>query len=301
MNLQQMTCLSELVRHRLGVSATARALNKTQPAVTKQLRQLEDELGTPMFVREAHRISSLTPIGEQVTRLAEEICLNIQSIRKLGTEKFEAHVGEIRIATTHAQARFVLPEPMQRFSKHFKEVKFELRHALTAQIVCAVASGEVDLGVTPEIGADSKEVRFITYRSYPRTVLFPKKHPLFGEKRLSLKLLAKYPIITTSAGLTGRTEVFKVFAENNIEPNIQLSAPDFDVVKVCLERGLGIAILPSFTYDPAVDKQIRATDASNLFPPSVTSIVISRKRRLSKLVQDFLQMMVPDQWNNRSL
>lgn len=131
-------------------------------------------------------------------------------------------------------------------------------------------------------------------------VLFPKKHPLLGEKRLSLKSLANFPIITTSAGLTGRTEVFKVFADNNIEPNIQLSAPDFDVVKVCLERGLGIAILPSFTYDRALDKQIRAIDASNLFPPSITSIVISKKRRLSKLVQDFLQLVVPNKWDGSS-
>jgi len=300
MNLQQMECLSELVRRGLRVSATARALNKSQPAITKQLRQLEDELITPIFRREAHRIAALTPVGEQVARLAQDVCISIQSIKKLGKEKTEAHVGEIRIATTHAQARFVLPELMQRFSQRFKQAKFELRHAVTSEIISAVASGEADIGVTPEIGAESKDVFFITYRSYPRLVLFPKKHPLLKENRLSLKSLANYPIITTSAGLTGRTEVFKVFAENNIEPNIQLSAPDFDVVKVCLERGLGIAILPSFTYDRALDKQIRAIDASNLFPPSVTSIVISKKRRLPKLVQDFLQLVVPNKWNGRS-
>ena len=188
---------------------------------------------------------------------------------------------------------------MQRFSERFKQAKFELRHAVASAIVSAVASGEADIGVTPEMDTMTRDVLFIAYRSYPRIVLFPRKHPLLREKRLSLKSLANYPIITTSAGLTGRTEVFKVFADNNIEPYIRLSAPDFDVVKVCLERGLGIAILPSFTYDRAHDKQIRAIDASKLFPPSITSIVISRKQRLPKLVQEFLQLVVPDKWHRR--
>lgn len=294
-----MECLSELVRRGLRVSATARALNKSQPAITKQLRQLEDDLGTPIFRRDAHRIAALTPIGEQVARLAQDVCGSIQSIKKLGTDKAETHAGEIRIATTHAQARFVLPELMQRFSERFKQAKFELRHAVASEIVSSVASGEADIGVTPEIDTMTRDVLFIAYRSYPRILLFPRKHPLLREKRLSLKSLANYPIITTSAGLTGRTEVFKVFADNNIEPYIRLSAPDFDVVKFCLERGLGIAILPSFTYDRALDKQIRAIDASKLFPPSITSIVISRKRRLPKLVQEFLQLVVPDKWHRR--
>jgi len=69
-------------------------------------------------------------------------------------------------------------------------------------------------------------------------------------------MLASYPIITTGAGLAGRTEVFRVFAANKIVPNVQLSAPDFDVVKVCVERGLGIAILPSYTYERDRDEQI---------------------------------------------
>ena len=299
-NLQQMRCLCELTRHEWRVSATARALNKSQPAITKQLRQLENELGAPMFLRAQHRIAGLTPMGEQVVRLAQEVCLGIESIRRLGKERTDAYRGEIRIATTHAQAKFVLPELMQRFSQRNKHVKFELKHALPAQIVAAVASGEADIGVTPEIDLGAKDLRFVTYRSYPRMVLFPRKHALLRKKKLTLSMLASYPIITTSAGFAGRTEVFKVFAENNIQPNVQLSAPDFDVVKVCLERGLGIAIMPSFTFDRALDKQIRAFDASHLFPPSVTSIVIRRNRHLPKLVQEFLEMVIPNKWNGRT-
>lgn len=298
MNLQQMRCVVELVRQDLKVSATARVLNTSQPAVTKQLRQLENELGTALFIREQHRIGALTSVGEQVVKLAQDVCLAVSTIRRIGAEANELGKGEIRIATTHAQAQFVLPELMQTFTARFPDVKFELIRADPVQIVAAVGSGGVDLGVTPEIDVSAKDLRYIAYATYPRVILFPKKHPLSRKKNVTLRTLAAYPIITT-AGLVGRTEVFNVFAAARIQPHVQLSAPDYDVVKVCLERGLGIAILPSFTYEPQRDRQIRAIDASSLFPPSVTRVVIRRNHHLPKLVQEFLELVVPGKWNSR--
>lgn len=266
MNLQQMRCMVELVRQNLRVSATARVLNTSQPAVTKQLRQLENELGTALFIREQNRIGALTPVGEQVVKLAQDVCLAVGTIRRLGAEANEVGKGEIRIAITHAQAKFVLPERMQTFTARFPNVKFELIRADPAQIVTAVASGAADLGVTPEIDASAKDLRYITYASYPRVILFPKKHPLSRMKSISLRTLAAYPIIST-AGFVSRTEVFNVFAAVGIQPNVQLSAPDFDVVKVCLERGLGIAILPSFTYDPNRHSRRTARCSRSVRPP----------------------------------
>jgi LysR family transcriptional regulator, cys regulon transcriptional activator len=292
MNLQQMRCVVELVRQNLKVSATARALNTSQPAVTKQLRQLENELGTALFVREQHRLGALTAVGGQVVKLAQDVCLAISTIKRIGAEANELGKGEIRIAVTHAQAKFILPPLMQAFRARYPNVKFELVRSSPAQIVAAVGAGEVDLGVTPEIDAAAQELRYITYATYPRLVLFPKKHALARKKRISFKMLAAYPIITT-AGSVGGTEVFDAFAAAGVKPNVQLSAPDFDVVKVCLERGLGIALLPSYTFDPQRDRQLRALDASTLLPPSVTRIVIHRNRHLPKLVQDFLELVVP--------
>jgi DNA-binding transcriptional LysR family regulator len=294
MNLQQMRCLSELVRQELRVSATAKVLSASQPAVTKQLRQLENELGCPLFQREAGRIAGLTQFGEQVVKLAGEVCLSTNTITRLAQETAGAGAGEIKIATTHAQAKFVLPQLMQQFSHHVKKARFELVQAHPREISAAVTSGAADIGVTPEVDHSAKDLRYFTYRSYARLVLVPKKHPLLREK-FTLENLARHAIITTSAGFTGHTEVFGVFERNGIKPNVQLTAPDFDVVKVCLERGLGIAILPSFTYNRTLDREIRAIDASGIFPPSVTSIVVRRNRYLPKIVQEFLELALPGQ------
>lgn len=293
MNLQQMRCLAELVRQGLRVSATARALSTSQPAVTKQLRQLENELGASLFVREQNRIAALTKVGEQVVSLAREVCLSINAIKRVAADEGRSGAGEIRIATTHAQGRFVLPEPIHAFSSRFPKARFELIHASSAQIGASVAAGEVDLGVTPQANTGTKELRFLIYRTYPRLILVQKQHPILRRKTLSLTTLAGYPIITTSAGLSGRTEVLDVFSDSDIDMNVQLSAPDFDAVKVCIARGLGIAIVPSYTYDAKEDRQIRAIDASSLFPPTVTSIVVRKNHHLPTLVREFLEMLVP--------
>ena len=292
MNLQQMRYVAEVVRQGLRVSAAARALNTSQPAVTKQLMQFERELGAPVFVRERHRIVKLTPIGQRVVKLAQEVCLSIDTIRRISRESIEPGEGKIRIATTHAQAQFLLPAPIQRFSERFKHVHFELERAAPANIVSAVASGDVDLGVMPGADPTAKDVIFVTYRSFPRIVLLPIGHPLLRKKSVSLHMLAQCPIITTGPGLAGRTEVLSVFTASGIQPNIHLSAPDFDVVKVCVERGLGIAILPTYTYDRRRDKHIRSRDVSHLFPPSVTNVVLRRNSYLPKLVYQFLDLLI---------
>ena len=293
MNLQQMRYVSEVVRQDLSVSAAARALNTSQPAVTRQLQQLEQELGRPLFVRLRNRFVRVTPFGKRIVELAQNVCLTINEIKLLAQEGMDDGGGHIRIATTHAHARFVLPEPMQRFSERHAHARFELERALSSEIITLVAAGDVDLGVTPEAAIEAKDLTLLHYESYPRIVLFPKSYSTLAKKSITLKVLAGYPIITTGPGFLGRTEVMNVFSANAIEPNIQLSAPDFDTVKACVKRGLGIAILPSYTYDPQQDAEMRSVDASHLFPPSYTNIIIRKNPPLRRIVQQFLHLLCP--------
>lgn len=294
MNFQQMKYFSEVARQELSVTAAARALNTSQPAITKQLKQLENELGSPLFVRRSNRLVGLTPVGQRVLNLAQRICSTINEIKLTAQDDTDAGEGQIRIATTHAHAQFVLPEPMQRFSKLHKHARFDLQRALASEITALVVSGEADVGVTPEAVKDPKDVTFLHYESYPRLVLFPKSYSALAKKPVTLKALAQYPILITGRGFLGRTDVMNVFEANGIKPNIQLSAPDFDVVKACVKKELGIAILPSYTYDRKQDSEIRSVDASHLFPPSYTNIVIRKAQPLRPIARQFLNLLFPN-------
>lgn len=293
MNLQQMRCLAELARQGFGVSATARALSVSQPAVTKQLRQIEGELGAPLVVRNRNRLEGATPFGREIIALAQEVCVSVDAIQRLAREATGDERSEIRIAATHAQAKFVLPGPLQAFSQRHRNAVFEIKEAAPEHIVSLVASGKVDVGVTPASGADDGGVAFHVYRAYPLLALAPKHHPLSRKRKVSLATLASYPIIATGAGQVGRMEVVGAFKAGGVEPKILLGAPNFDVVKACVEQGLGLAILPSYTYDEARDGRIRVVRLSHAFPATVTSVVVRRNLHAPRLVHEFLRLLMP--------
>jgi LysR family cys regulon transcriptional activator len=289
-----MKFLNEIVRRDFNVSAAARALHTSQPAISKQIKGLERQLGRELFVRQANRLVRLTPIGQRVAKLAGTVCSTIDEIMLLAHETHVESEHYIRIASTHAHARFVLPEPMQQFSRQHPRARFQVDRAPPSDITELVRTGEVDFGITPVMVTDAKDVALLHYQSHPRVVLCPRQYAALARKPITLKRLTDYPIITTTrGGLLGYTEVLNVFAASAVQPNILLSAPDLDVVKACVKKGLGIAILPSYTYDKKQDREMKAIDASHLFPPSHTNIVTRINAPLRPVVHEFLKLLLP--------
>jgi len=296
MNLQKMKYLREVVRREFSVSAAARALHTCQPAISKQIRDLERQLGQELFVRQGNRLVRLTPIGQRIANLANTVCETIDEINFIAQESLLEAEHHIRIATIPAHARFILPEPMQQFSKQHPRTHFQVDRASPAEITNLVRSGEVDLGVTPVMASDVKDVGLLHYESYPRVVLVPGKYAALARKTLTLKLLTDYPIITTGRGGSlgySSSDVLSVFAAAGVQPNILLSAPDLDIVKACVKKGLGIAIFPSYAYDKKQDREIKAVDASHLFPPSHINIVIRVDPPVRPIVREFLKLLQP--------
>jgi LysR family cys regulon transcriptional activator len=133
-----------------------------------------------------------------------------------------------------------------------------------------------------------------------RSVITPKGHPLLLEKRLTLKTIAKYPIITLDQSFVGGSAVLRAFDAAHIKPNIVLSAIDADVVKTYVELGLGIAILPSIAYEPRRDSKLRAVDAAKLFEPTIACIELRRENYLRSYMLDFIQR-IGTRWDREAI
>jgi LysR family cys regulon transcriptional activator len=108
-NLQQLRYLCAIVDHGLNVSDAAEALFTSQPGISKQVRQLEDELGVSVFVRHGKRLAALTPAGQAVIATARRALREIENLKRVGAEYKSEDTGTLAIATTHTQARYVLP------------------------------------------------------------------------------------------------------------------------------------------------------------------------------------------------
>lgn len=293
MKLQQLRYLCETANQNMNLSRAAKKLHTSQPAISKQILMLEEELGVDIFLRNGKRIVQITPPGQLIIKTATRMLRDADNLRKIAQEFTNEANGVLTIATTHTQARYALPPVIKRFTERYPKVKLILRQGNPMQISALVTSGEADIAIATEAIEQFPELILLPCYQWNRCVVVPPKHPLLKLKKLSLEAINQYPIITYDFAFTGRSKINQAFASRGLEPNVVLTAIDSDVIKTYVELGLGVGILANMAFDPKRDKNLRSIDASHLFEPSTTRIGISRNSYIRGYVLDFIEMFAP--------
>jgi len=293
MKLQQLRYIWEVAHHDLNVSATAQSLYTSQPGISKQIRLLEDELGVEIFARSGKHLTRITPAGEAIIEMAGEILRRSQNIKQVAEEFSNERVGSLSIATTHTQARYVLPPVIGDFKAEFPDVSLHMNQGTPIQIAELAASGEVDFAIATE-GMDHFHdlVSMPCYR-WNRSVVVPRSHPLASVEKLTLAELAAEPIVTYVFGFTGRSKLDEAFLDEGFEPNVVFTATDTDVIKTYVRLGLGVGIIASMAFDEQADDDLVALDASHLFASSVTHICFRKGTFLRRFMFDFIERFAP--------
>ncbi|MCL4763296.1 MAG: CysB family HTH-type transcriptional regulator [Burkholderiales bacterium] len=293
MNLQQLRYLVAVVDNGLNVSEAAEALYTSQPGISKQIRQLEDELGVQVFVRAGKRLAHLTPPGAIVVATARRALAEIANLRRVADEFRSEDEGDLSIATTHTQARYVLPPVLKAFAQRYPKVRLILHQGNPTQVAEQTASGEADLGIATEALADYRELATLPCYDWNRVVLVPRGHPLEREAPLTLEAIARHPIVTYDFAFTGRTQANAAFAARGLAPTVVLTALDADVIKTYVELGMGVGIVAQMAYDPRRDTGFACLDASHLFPTSTTRLALRRQAFLRGYVYAFVALFAP--------
>lgn len=293
MNLQQLRYVYEVARHGLNVSAAADALFTSQPGVSKQIRLFENELGIEIFERHGKRLVSITEPGREVLNIAERMLRDVDSLKQVGDEFTNEAAGSLSIATTHTQARYVLPRVVRDFMQRFPHVKLSLHQGNPRQVCEMVLSGEADVAIATEAISEYDDLVMLPCYQWNRCIVATPRHPILQEKPLTLEAIARYPIITYDDAFTGRSRINKAFLGRGLRPNVSLTALDSDVIKTYVEMDLGIGILARMAYDAAADKGLGMIDASHLFESSTTRIGLRRKAYLRGYVYAFIELFAP--------
>lgn len=293
MNIHQLRAICEVVKQGLRMSTAAEALFRSQPGISRQIREIEDEIGVQIFQRNKNKIQALTPAGREVVAVAERILRDIESLRLIGKEYSSNDVGELNIATTHTQARYSLPAAIEAFTRDFPKVKVTLRQGDPVQCCDLLAAGHVDLAVATETSRSYAELLSLPAYRVTRCIVAPRKHPVLKEKNLTLEKLCEYPIIAFDAAFSGRRLVAEAFSGAGLSPNVILSAVDADVTKAYVERGMGIAVLAKIAVDPARDSGLGIRDADHLFKPSILNVSLRKNAYLRSYVFAFISSYAP--------
>jgi len=293
MKLQQLKYVREIARRGLSVSAAANALHASQPGVSNQVQQLEDELGLQIFERHGKRLTNLTPVGRSVIEMADRVLLDVENIRQLAADSKNDQLGTLSIGTTHTQARYALPKAIKKFSQQYPQVHLNMVQGTPTEIAEMAATGRVDIAIATEGLAQFDSLAILPCYDWNRSIIVPPNHPLLTEKKLTLEAISRYPILTYVMGFTGREQQDKSFTELGLHPNVVFTATDADVIKTYVELELGIGIIASMAFDPIKDSPLQALDARHLFKPSTTHLGIKRGSFLRGFSYAFIEYLAP--------
>ena len=297
MNFQQLRSVRETVRQGFNLTEVALVLHTSQPGVSRQIRELEEELGVEIFVRAGKRLTGLTPPGEVVLPIVERLLIESDNLKRAGADFAAQDRGTLTIAATHSQARYALPPAVRDFRATHPDVVLQLHQGSPRQVAQMLLDGEADIGTATEALAGYEDLVALPCYSWSHVVVVPRDHALAQEAdrglTLTLPRLSEFALIPYESGYTGRSHIDEAFARHALEPNVVLAAMDADVIKTYVELGMGVGLVASIAYDEARDAGLRAIDARHLFATNMTRLALRRGAYLRRYAYEFIRCFAP--------
>lgn len=293
MNFQQLRIIRETVRQNFNLTEASAALYTSQSGVSKHIKDLEDELGVQLFIRKGKRLLGLTEPGQALLSIVERMLVDADNIKRLADDFNKVDEGTLTIATTHTQARYVLPPIVSQFKKAFPKVHLILQQASPIEITDMLLQGEADIGIATESLTTEDNLASVPFYKWSHNVITPQNHPLAQKAQISLEDLSQYPIITYHGGFTGRSKIDKAFEDAGLNVDIVMSALDADVIKTYVELGMGVGIVNDVAYDPERDYRLKQIK-TDIFGLNTTWIAVHKGHLLRGYGYEFISLCSPE-------
>jgi LysR family cys regulon transcriptional activator len=294
MNFQQLRSIRETCRCRFNLTEVANVLFTSQPGVSRQIREVEEELGVDIFERNGKRLTGLTEPGKSIMPIIERLLLEAENLRQAGQDFSDQTRGTLTIATTHTQARYVLPKVVQQFRQRYPDVRIALQQSAPEHIAEWVLSGKADIGIATEGLSQFKDLASFSCYEWNHVIVVPDGHPLLEIEKISLTDLAFHPLITYDVGFTGRGHIDQAFRHALLPTDIVLTAMDSDVIQQYVALGLGVGIVASMAVENHRFPGLQTISANHLFQTNVTRLAVRRGAYLRSYTYDFIQTFAPN-------
>lgn len=277
-----------LVRNDFNFTLTAEKLGISQPAVTKSIKNFENVIGDSLFRRKGRHCYQLTDKGHLILPIARAIVE--QADRLVSEKKYDDRIT-LNIATTHTQIKYRLTHPVEQILQKYPMVTINFHQASPEIMAKMVSSDQVDFAIATESFHLFSDIRVLPCYHWGRSLVVPKGHPLASRQITSLAEIASYPLITYVFTCHERSDIYNSFINQQIEPNIVMSATDADIIKHYVRRGVGVGIVASCTKDENDDLAFISLD--HLLPGGQTSVLVSKNIWLSDVACEFISLFAP--------
>ena len=291
MNLHQFRFVQEAARRNLNLTEAAKALHTSQPGVSKAIIELEEELGIEISARHGKRLKRITEPGQHVLKSIEVILREINNLKRIGDQFSTQDSGTLSIATTHTQARYVLPVPVASLRKAYPKVNVSLHQGAPDQVARMVLDETAEIGIATESLSKYPDLITLPCYEWQHVLVLPIDHPLAQQPRITLEELAQWPLVTYHPSFTGRTRIDTAFDQKKLAPRIALEAIDSDVIKTYVRLGMGVGIVAEMAVRDATDTDLVVRPGGNLFGKNMARVAFKRGSYLRNFVLDFAGML----------
>ncbi len=295
MNLHQFRFVQEAARRNLNLTEAAKFLHTSQPGVSKAILELEEELGVDIFARHGKRLKRITEPGEHVLKSIEIIMREVGNLKRIGEQFSAEDSGTLSMATTHTQARYVLPDSVAKLRIAYPKVNVSLHQGSPDQVARMLIDEVAEIGIATESLANYPELVTLPCYEWQHVLVLPAGHPLCAKDNITLEDVSREPLITYHPSYTGRTKIDRAFAAQKLAPRIALEAIDSDVIKTYVRLGLGVGIAAEMAVRDVVEdgekSELRVLPAGHLFGQNVTRVAFKRGAYLRNFVYQFAELL----------
>lgn len=292
MNLHQFRFVQEAVRRNLNLTEAAKSLHTSQPGVSKAIIELEEELGVEIFARHGKRLKRVTEPGQHVLKSIELIMREVGNLKRIGEQFSAQDSGTLSIATTHTQARYVLPIPVAKLREQYPKVSVSLHQGSPDQVARMLIEEVAEIGMATESLSDYPDLITLPAYEWQHVLVLPQQHPLAKKERVTLEDIAAEPLVTYHPSFTGRTRIDAAFAQKKLKPRIALEAIDSDVIKTYVRLGLGVGIVAEMAVrDDGSNGDLAVRPLGQLFGSNLARVAFKRGAYLRNFVYRFAELL----------
>ncbi len=274
----------------------AEATFRTQSALSQQVRALEEELDCRLLERLGKRQLRLTPAGEKLLEFAQALLTGFDTLKEELNEIKGQNQGVLSLAAPFTTLYHLLPESLRLYRRQFPNVDLTLLDRSQAAVIALVKTGEVDFGLALE-SLVPKDLAARRWQPVATVLMTPRDHPLTARKRVTLRQIARHPLILPPRGpeYAGRRALDEHFHRLGLTPHIVMESANVELSALYVEMGLGVSFATLARDLPALPRRNLAfLPLPGYFKPDHLAVVQRRDRVLSAYKKAFINLLFGD-------
>jgi DNA-binding transcriptional LysR family regulator len=294
MEWQQLLGFYQVARTGSFTRAAA-ATFRTQSALSQQVKALEEELDCPLLERLGKRKLRLTPAGEKLLEFSQTLLARFDTLKEELSEIKGQNQGTLRLAAPFTTLYHLLPETLKVYRRQFPKVDLTLLDRSQTAVITLVKTGEVDFGLALE-SLVPRDLLGLRWQPVATVLMTPRDHPLTARKRVTLRQIARYPLILPPRPeYAGRRLLDEHFRQLGLTPHIVMESANVELSALYVEMGLGLSFATLAQDLPALPRRHLAfLPLPHYFKPDHLAVIRRRDKVLTAYKKAFINLLFGD-------